>query len=260
MLGGGRRAAAGARGADLLGPAALDRTRLPPDPVGEAVLLDSREGTAGSFCSLVNQGVFPHYMRGRGPFSMGDSERPKGVPEVPPEWAPFLLQKPVNGTITKTLSDFNAIMNLGARDGVRSGMEFLRKKWHPWTVKVLFTETDRCIIRIKTGKPGTIPTLRSNRATCTPGCGHSRWERSSRPDPRTRSRIAKRSIWQVLPSSLTTRSTAARRAPAESSRSNRLMGQSHSLPVGCGAYNLGRERSGPVSLRCAGSRGPRPRR
>ncbi len=108
------------------------------------------------FCSLVNQGVFPHYMR-RGPFSMGDSERPKGVPEVPPEWAPFLLQKPVNGTITKILSDSNAIMNLGARDGVRSGMEFLRKKWHPWTVKVLFTETDRCIIRIKTGKPGTIP-------------------------------------------------------------------------------------------------------
>ena len=69
------------------------------------------------FCSAVNQGAVPRYMRS-GPFSprIGDvGSAPAGLPEVPPEWAPFLLQKPVFGAITEVLADQVAVLSAGRR-------------------------------------------------------------------------------------------------------------------------------------------------
>jgi hypothetical protein len=59
------------------------------------------------FCSIVNLGAIPKYMRS-GPFSLREVDRrkpPAGRPEVPPEWSPFLLLKPVTGTITEVLEN-----------------------------------------------------------------------------------------------------------------------------------------------------------
>ncbi len=112
------------------------------------------------FCNVVNQGGVPKYMRS-GEFSLEDTlqhEPPKDLPDVPQEWSPYLLTKPVTGTITEVFSDHLAIMNIGAKDGVRSGMEFVREnRLNPSLVKILFADTDRCVVRLKTRGTGIIP-------------------------------------------------------------------------------------------------------
>jgi hypothetical protein len=116
-----------------------------------------------AFCSVVNQGDVPRYMRS-GHFSLRDADRrkpPEGRPEVPPAWASFLLPKPVTGTITEVLENEVAIMNVGARDGLKAGMVFSRDKSVPFSglapIKVLFTETDRSFVRIDTTNVGPLP-------------------------------------------------------------------------------------------------------
>ena len=112
------------------------------------------------FCSVVNQGELSGYMRS-GSLNLKhliERKRPEGLPEVPPEWAPFLLQKPVEGEITELLADQMAIMIVGERDGVRSGMEFRREnRLDPCRIKVLFTVTDRCVVRLNPPEVETLP-------------------------------------------------------------------------------------------------------
>ena len=115
------------------------------------------------FCSVVNQGDVPRYMRS-GPFALADTEgrkaRPEGLPEVPQEWVSFLLKKPVAGTITEILPDQVAVMNVGAKDGLKAGMELVREGERRFSrLRVLFTETDRCFVRIIDRGAGTLPTL-----------------------------------------------------------------------------------------------------
>jgi hypothetical protein len=99
-----------------------------------------------------------------GAFSLREADRPRrpeGVPEVPTEWAPFLLQKPVAGTITEVLADHVAILSAGAKDGVKAGMEFVREIQLPVSrIRVLFTDTDRCIVRIGPPGVGALPDSR----------------------------------------------------------------------------------------------------
>jgi hypothetical protein len=99
-----------------------------------------------------------------GPFSLRDVDRrkpPESRPEVPPQWASFLLTKPVTGTITEVLENEVAIMNVGARNGLKAGMVFLRDKSVPFSwlnpIRVLFTETDRSFVRIDTTNVGPLP-------------------------------------------------------------------------------------------------------
>ena len=95
---------------------------------GRRYLLPSKERLV--FCSVVNLGEKVKYMRD-GRFSIDSAPRrshSEGLPEVPREWAPFLLQRPVSGTITEILADQVAIMDVGTRDGVRAGMEFVREE------------------------------------------------------------------------------------------------------------------------------------
>jgi hypothetical protein len=129
---------------------------------GRRYLIPEKERLA--FCSIVNQGGVPTFMRS-GPFSLRDVDRrkpPEGRPEVPPEWASFLLPKPVTGAITELLEHQVAIIDVGAKDGLKAGMVFVREKNPPFSsdalIKVLFTETDRSFVRVSTPNAGPLPT------------------------------------------------------------------------------------------------------
>ena len=129
---------------------------------GRRYLIPEKERVA--FCSIVNQGDVPKYMRD-GPFSVQSSfdrpKHPEGRPEVPPEWASFLLPKAVTGRITELLENHVAIMDVGAKDGLKAGMVFMREKNAPFSwldpIKVLFTETDRSFVRMSTPDAGPLP-------------------------------------------------------------------------------------------------------
>jgi len=128
---------------------------------GRRYLIPEKERLA--FCSIVNQGDVPKYMR-NGPFSLRGVDRrnpPEGRPEVPPEWASFLLPKSVTGTITELLENQVAIIDVGAKDGLKAGMVIVREKNAPFSwmtpIKVLFTETDRCFVRISTPNASPLP-------------------------------------------------------------------------------------------------------
>ena len=133
---------------------------------GRRYLIPEKERLA--FCSIVNQGDVPRYMRS-GPFfvpNVGRRKPPEGRPEVPPEWASFLLPKPVTGTITEVLENQVAIMNVGARDGLKAGMVFVREQSVPFSghtpIKVLFTEIDLSFVRIDTPNVGPLPNSSSS--------------------------------------------------------------------------------------------------
>jgi hypothetical protein len=111
------------------------------------------------FCSSVSRGAVPRYMRS-GPFSIrnGDDRKvPQGLPEVPPEWAPFLLRKAVEGAIVQVLPNDVAVLSAGAKDGLRAGMEFVRRKGFASRMKVLFCEADRSWVRISEPARPTLP-------------------------------------------------------------------------------------------------------
>ncbi len=112
------------------------------------------------FCSAVNQRAMPRYMRS-GPFSRDDADfrkAPPGLPQVPSEWASFLLPKPVTGTIAELLPNNVAILSAGAYDGLKAGMELL-PDGGPGVqpIKILFTETDRSFVRMSTFELGALP-------------------------------------------------------------------------------------------------------
>jgi hypothetical protein len=94
----------------------------------------------------VSRGVVPRFVR-NGPGSMlrdATWKAPEGMPEVPPEWAPFVLKKPVDATSSEVLANQVAILNAGATVGLKSGMEVVRADLSPpFFPKVLFTEADR---------------------------------------------------------------------------------------------------------------------
>jgi hypothetical protein len=96
-----------------------------------------------------------------GPFSLRDVDwrsAPAGLPEVPPKWAPFLLQKPVSGAITEVLADQVAVLSAGVKAGLKAGLEFVREKNQLSSrMKVLFTEPERCFVRISTPEIGVLP-------------------------------------------------------------------------------------------------------
>jgi hypothetical protein len=128
---------------------------------GRRYLIPEKERVA--FCSIVNQGDAPKYMR-NGPFSFRVGDRrnpPEGRPEVPPEWASFLLPKSITGTITEVLENHVAIIDVGAKDGLKAGMEFVREKNPSFSftspIKILFTEADRSFVRMSMPDAGLLP-------------------------------------------------------------------------------------------------------
>ena len=112
------------------------------------------------FCSAVNRDVVPRYMRS-GPFSVPDGHRrkpPEGRPGVPPESAPYLLEKPVAGMITDLLPNHVAILSVGANDRLRPGMEFIRDKLLLYPrIRVLYCDSDHCLVRMSTRDLAVLP-------------------------------------------------------------------------------------------------------
>ena len=77
---------------------------------------------------------------------------------MPPEWAPFLLQQPISGAITEVLADQLAVLSAGSKAGLKAGLEFVREKNQLSSrIKVLFTEPERCFVRISTPEIGVLP-------------------------------------------------------------------------------------------------------
>ncbi|HMC88244.1 MAG TPA: hypothetical protein VKI17_01795, partial [Gemmataceae bacterium] len=76
------------------------------------------------FCNAINQGREPR-TEPDGLFCLrcGDwTTSVQGKPELPEEWAKYLLQKPLQGKIIEMIDARTGRLNLGETDGVRSGM------------------------------------------------------------------------------------------------------------------------------------------
>jgi hypothetical protein len=72
-----------------------------------------------------------------------DKERPKGLPEVPAEYKEYLLRRPIHGAVVRVGDDKQDVavraqqwlksgtsltLNVGKKDGVRSGMRFFLER------------------------------------------------------------------------------------------------------------------------------------
>jgi hypothetical protein len=104
------------------------------------------------FCSDVNQGLEPRDLS-RGSFYLKTGEwtnTVSGLPNVPVNWKPYLLAKPVNGKITQLITKEEAWLNLGSKDGILAEMEMFAlefEKTSPSCVKIISVEKNRCRIR-----------------------------------------------------------------------------------------------------------------
>jgi hypothetical protein len=129
-------------------PASLPNDLVPVRWGGRTYLVPENDRLV--FCSVINRGDMPTNMR-NGRFASIDhysGKRPKGMPEVPEEWRPFLLQRPVTAAITELLPNQVVTINAGAKAGLEAGMEICCE--HPsdhGSIKILFTENDRSFAR-----------------------------------------------------------------------------------------------------------------
>jgi hypothetical protein len=95
------------------------------------------------FCNEVNSGKLRHETPSGGGILYRvkdfDKKRPTGLPYVPPEFKEYLLRKPITGSVVKIgedkqdvavrgkkwfISGTSLTLNVGKKDGVRTGMEF----------------------------------------------------------------------------------------------------------------------------------------
>jgi hypothetical protein len=115
-----------------------------------------------AFCSAVNAGRFPYFpCSGLGGDVLEPDRRPPaGVPLVPKEWEPFLLPKPVSGTIDEVLREDLAMVNVGSKAGVQPGMllQYENKRTSS-EVTVLYVEEGRCLVK-RMGRDAMQPLVR----------------------------------------------------------------------------------------------------
>jgi hypothetical protein len=93
---------------------------------GECVYFVS-EADKEKFCDRVNQRDAYFWARVlvyAGPPALG-RKTGEGLPSVPKDWAPLILQKPVQGKIIEIVADDRARVDLGAESGVWKGMTLL---------------------------------------------------------------------------------------------------------------------------------------
>ena len=106
------------------------------------------------YCSAVNAGDVPRYLSNGPPAGRNAREPglPQGAPKVPNEWEPFLLRKPVSGTIYEVLNDDLAMVDVGAQDGVRAGMILgVENNFPRLGVTVLDVQEATCLVK-RTGR------------------------------------------------------------------------------------------------------------
>ena len=98
----------------------------------------------------------------------GDAERPvKGSPSVPEEWRAYILSQRVAGVITNVIDDRNAEIDIGRRNGLRSGMVLMAFKpsrgWLDVTVTSVTPSSSR--VSAESGEP---PLFVGQRVTSRP--------------------------------------------------------------------------------------------
>jgi hypothetical protein len=105
------------------------------------------------FCNQVNQGIEPRpQLQGVAYLRAADWQKStRGLPELPPEWTPYLLEEPVWGTIVEVMDENRARINRGLKDGLRPGMELLVQQPQICRLAVINVQPDSCIV---TGVPG----------------------------------------------------------------------------------------------------------
>jgi hypothetical protein len=103
-------------------------------PWGDQLCLVPADGII-DFCNTVNAGFGIYFVRGD--YDIFSPPRPKGMPDVPEEFKPYLLEKPVEGEIiavgeTREYRDGSSMakesivtVNRGSRDGILPGMNFI---------------------------------------------------------------------------------------------------------------------------------------
>ncbi len=101
-----------------------------------------------SFCDYVNiRGGEPGWSPEPCFIRQGDDEiRVDGLPRVPKEWEPMLLQRPINGKIIELIGHGRARVDFGYQNGAWKGMPlWVTCKGSPW-VETVAVHATNCVI------------------------------------------------------------------------------------------------------------------
>jgi hypothetical protein len=113
-------------------------------------LVPQQQGIA--FCNSVNLGEEPRD-NGYGDFALGEGHKEfpvTGLPEVPAQWAGYLLKSPVRGEVIELLPGFKAKVNIGRIHGLRAGMELVPTKEYLFSdMEILSVDERESLIRTK---------------------------------------------------------------------------------------------------------------
>jgi hypothetical protein len=150
-------------------------TRFRPIFWGDRVYLVPTEELT-EFCNFVNDGTEPR-REAHGMVFLRDHDwdRPvSGAPSVPETLRSYLLPAPVRGAIVKRLSSKSALVNRGAKDGLKPGMVmyFQGPDFIPY--RVVSTGSATCHLETVYGedvREGPVSTLLYD-PTLQPGCGN----------------------------------------------------------------------------------------
>ncbi len=101
------------------------------------------------FCNAVNQGIEPrNQSQGVVYLRTDDWKKPvTGFPDLAPEWRHYLLEEPVLGTVLDVMEGLRARVDLGSKNGIRSGMELCVPGQSPgFQFRVISVEPDSCVL------------------------------------------------------------------------------------------------------------------
>jgi hypothetical protein len=134
-------------------PSGMDTRFFPVAWGGRSYLL--REEDLLSFCNDVNLGTEPRQVAsGTGYLRQGDwNTQVSGWPQLPTEWMPYVLTKPIRGQIIELLDANHARISLGSKDGIRDGMQlFVACEGLMSSVRVDSVDVDRSTIGPDSGQ------------------------------------------------------------------------------------------------------------
>jgi hypothetical protein len=127
------------------------KTRIEFLPIswGQRTYLIPREDLL-DFCNTINQWAEPRVQsQGVAYLRTDDWKKPgTGFPDLPPEWMPYLLKKPVSGKVLEVKEGgYGARVDLGSKNGIRTGMELCALgQSSRCQLKVVSVEPESCVV------------------------------------------------------------------------------------------------------------------
>jgi hypothetical protein len=101
-----------------------------------------------SYCNCVNLGLVSRFPAHGFYLRASDKEQEvNGLPRVPREWQPMLLETPINGKIIDVLADERARVNLGSESGVWTGMHLETDNDGDRGSEVVEVDAKSCVIK-----------------------------------------------------------------------------------------------------------------